>query len=237
MLKKFSMEKIKAVILDMDGVLVDTEPVHIESFKILLRDLQLNYDDAFLNSFVGHSVESNIRMIFQKMGKAVPEVISSELTRREAIYLDLLQQTDLRPLPGIFELVKICKKNNLALALATSSIREQVDVILEKLSSDRDGYHLDFREVLRVIVSGDQVKHKKPAADIYQQAVHRLKLKPEQCVAVEDSPAGIRSAKAAGILCLAIRNRYWNKDQLLEAQADWIVDSMTEIVSSLTNVK
>jgi HAD superfamily hydrolase (TIGR01509 family) len=220
----------------MDGVLVDTEPVHIESFKILLSDLQLNYDDAFLNSFVGHSVESNIRMIFQKMGKAVPEVISTELTRREAIYLDLLQKTDLSPLPGIPDLVTICKKKNLDMALATSSIREQVDTILEKLSLDRNGYSLDLRAMLKVIVSGDQVKHKKPAADIYLQAVRGLKLKAEQCVAVEDSPAGIRSARAAGIYCIALKNRYWNKEQLQEAQADWIVDSIGEIVTKLSSM-
>ncbi len=221
----------------MDGVLVDTEPVHLESFKILLKDLQLNYDDSFLNSLVGHSVESNMTMIFQKIGKAVPEIINAELTRRESIYLDLLQTSDLHPLPGISALLDICKKNKLELALATSSIREQVDTILEKLSGDSDGNLMNLKEDFKVIVSGDQVKHKKPAADIYLQAVHKLKLRPEQCAAVEDSPAGVKSAKMAGVYCIALRNRYWNKDQLLEAQADWIVDSIMEIVSALTSKK
>ena len=234
---KISFDKVKAVILDMDGVLVDTEPVHLESFKVLLKDLQLNYDDSFLNSLVGHSVESNMTMIFQKIGKAVPEIINAELTRRESIYLDLLQTSDLHPLPGIPALVDICKKNKLELALATSSIREQVDTILEKLSGDSDGNLMNLKENFKVIVSGDQVKHKKPAADIYLQAVHKLKLRPEQCAAVEDSPAGVKSAKMAGVYCVALRNRYWNKDQLLEAQADWIVDSIMEIVSALTSKK
>ncbi len=234
---KIPFDKIRAFILDMDGVLVDTEPVHLESFKILLRDLQLDFNDSFLNSLVGHSVESNITMIFQKIGKAVPEIINAELTRRESIYLDLLQTTDLHPLPGIPALVNICKKNKLELALATSSIREQVDTILEKLSLNFDGNVLSLKENLNVIVSGDQVRHKKPAADIYQQVVHKLKLKPEQCVAVEDSPAGVQSAKAASVHCIALGNRYWNKDQLHEAQADWIVDSIMEIVSALTSKK
>jgi beta-phosphoglucomutase-like phosphatase (HAD superfamily) len=234
---KISFDKIKAVILDMDGVLVDTEPIHLESFKILLADLQLDYDDSFLNSLVGHSVESNMTMIFQKIGRAVPEIINAEMARRESIYLDLLQTNDLHPLPGIPALVDICKKNKLELALATSSIREQVDTILEKLSGDSDGKVLNLKEILRVIVSGDQVKHKKPAADIYQQVVHKLKLKPEQCAAVEDSPAGVKSAKAAGVYCIALRNRYWNRDQLLEAQADCIADSIMEIVSVITSNK
>jgi len=221
----------------MDGVLVDTEPVHLESFKVLLKDLQLNYDDSFLNTLVGHSVESNMTMIFQKIGKAVPEIINAELTRRESIYLDLLRTNDLHPLPGIPALVAICKKNKVALALATSSIRDQVDTILEKLSGDSDGSLLNLKENFKVIVSGDQVKHKKPAADIYMQAVHELKLRPEQCAAVEDSPVGVKSAKMAGVYCIALSNRYWNKDQLLEAQADWIVDSIMEIVSALTSKK
>jgi beta-phosphoglucomutase-like phosphatase (HAD superfamily) len=197
----------------------------------------LNFDDSFLNSLVGHSVESNITMIFQKIGKAVPEIINAELTRRESIYLDLLQTTDLHSLPGITALVDICKKNRVNLALATSSVREQVDAILDKLSSDSGAPMLNFKESFNVIVSGDQVKHKKPAADIYQQVVHELKLKPEQCVAVEDSPAGVKSAKAAGVYCIALINRYWNKDQLQGAQADWIVDSIMEIVSQLARKK
>jgi beta-phosphoglucomutase-like phosphatase (HAD superfamily) len=231
---RFSFDKIKAIILDMDGVLVDTEPVHLESFRVLLADLQLDYDDSFLNSLVGHSVESNMTMIFQKIGKAVPEIINAEMARRESIYLDLLQATDLQSLPGIPALVDICIKNELVVALATSSIREQVDTILEKLSWAADGKVLNLKEIIKVIVSGDQVKHKKPAADIYQQVVHKLKLKPEQCAAVEDSPAGVQSAKMAGVYCIALKNRYWNNEQLLEAQADLIVDSISEIVSALT---
>jgi len=233
--EKITLDKTKAVILDMDGVLVDTEPVHIESFKVLLSDLRLEYDDAFLNSFVGHSVEDNIRQIFEKIGKAVPEVISAEMLRREAIYLDQLQKTDLRAVQGIPELIGLCKKNKLLLALATSSIHEQVDVILEKLSGDGDGQVRELKTMLKVIVSGDQVKHKKPAADIYEQVVHKLKLQPGQCAAVEDSPSGIRSARAAGVYCIALRNRYWNREQLQEAQADWIVDSIADLVSALSD--
>jgi beta-phosphoglucomutase-like phosphatase (HAD superfamily) len=234
--KNILAKGIKAVILDMDGVLVDTEPVHLESFKILLRDLQMDYDESLLNSFVGHSVESNIRVIFQKIGKAVPGVLSVEQARREAIYLDLLQKTDLHPLPGIPDLFTICKKNKLKLALATSSIREQVDTILEKLSRDFYDHLLDLNEVWNVIVSGDQVKHKKPAADIYEQVIGSLALKPAQCLAIEDSPSGIQSAKAAGVYCIALKNRYWLRDQLQEAQADWVVDSIGEIVSELTGL-
>jgi len=231
--KNIVFGKIKAVILDMDGVLVDTEPVHLDSFKILLSDLKVDYDDAFLNSLVGHSVEDNMYMIFQKIGRAAPEIINAELTRREAIYLDQLQNTELRPIAGIPELITVCRKNKLALGLATSSIREQVDAILEKLSSDKKNTAAERKEIFKVIVSGDQVRHKKPAPDIYQQVVQKLKLKTEQCVAVEDSPAGIQSAKAAGVNCIALQNRYWNTKQLEEAGADWIIESMAELVSKL----
>jgi beta-phosphoglucomutase-like phosphatase (HAD superfamily) len=227
------LEKIKAVVLDMDGILVDTEPLHIESFRILLNDLPLDYDDAFLHSFVGHSVESNMTTIFQKLGKAVPEVINTELERREAIYLEILKNSSLSPQPGLVELMDACRRFSLVLALATSSVMEQVDVILDKISAAGDGRLSGFKDMLRVIVSGDQVRHKKPAPDIYQKVVQLLKIKPEYCMAVEDSPAGIRSAKAAGVYCIALQNRYWKREQLQEARADGIVESLNDLVLKL----
>ena len=218
-----SIRMIKACILDMDGVIVDTEPIQLEAFRLFLNDYDIQISEKFLESLVGYSVQDNMLDIKQKFFQDKVFDISSAIRKRNGIYLKMIAQQKLEPLPGVMELISFCKKKNVKLALASSSDRQQVDTIMNRLVKN-------FLIVFNAIVTGDDVLNKKPAPDIYLQVVKQLKLHSESCLSFEDSHAGVKSAKAAGVKCFAVRNRYAEEKYL--RKADRIIDTIQEALNN-----
>ena len=228
------MTEPAALILDMDGVLVDTEPIHIDSFRQYIADLKINASEAFLEGLVGHSVESNIVEVNQTFlgERSVP--VAEGVKRREKLYLDLLKQSDVQPMSGLEHLITVCRDFRIPLGLATSSIREQVEVILDKLTGTSQ-FGFDYHALFSVVMTGEDVKVKKPDKEIYKKTVDALGLLPQKCWAIEDSGAGIRSARAAGLICLALKNQYIKPEDL--AKADEIIGSLTEAANKIKDHK
>lgn len=225
------MDKIvankEAVILDMDGVLVDTEPIHVRSFEAFLKKLDVNYNMDDLHALVGHSIDENIKTINRKYLKDNPLPVAEGVRQRNEIYMNILRQENIIPLPGIVDLVDFCGHYDLKLALATSSTMAEVDIILEQLK-DRDGNTIELRSYFQSIVTGDMVAQKKPAPDIYLKTLENLKAAPEKALTIEDSKSGVQSAKTAGITVIGLPNQYHNADAL--SRADALVDSVEDVV-------
>ncbi len=220
--------QIKALVLDMDGVLVDTEPLHMEAFRRYLQKLGLPHDDGYLFSFIGFSVPDNMRNVFHRFYEnPSEEMIAQGIRERDAIYLQLLRDTPLHPLPGIRELIDICQKQNLKIALASSSDREQIMTIFENLKRTSQGT-FDPLAIFDLVLSGEDVAQRKPHPAIYQRTTEMLGVAPEMALAIEDSPAGVQSAKQAGLLCLALKSKFI-EPQKLEA-ADALLDSVNDAV-------
>ncbi|MDZ7342840.1 MAG: HAD family phosphatase [candidate division KSB1 bacterium] len=215
---------IKACILDMDGVIVDTEPIQLEAFRRFLNDYHLQVSTEFLDGLVGYSVQDNMADIKKKFFIDKEFDIASAIRRRNEIYLQMIAQQQLSPLPGVLELIDFCQQRKIKLAVASSSDRQQVDTIMNRLVQN-------YRSVFHAVVTGDDVIHKKPAPDIYLQVVEQLQLPAASCLAFEDSRAGVESAKAAGVICFAVRNRYAEERYL--QQADRVIDSILEALDIL----
>ena len=211
----------------MDGVLVDSEPIHSQSFEMLLNKLNIPYTEEFVRDLVGHSVDNNIKTINKEYLSKDPLNIDEGIKTRDALYLSLISDQELKPLDGIEELIILSKQKSIKLGLASSSVREQVDAILSNLSRNSI-HHIDFQTVFDVIVAGDDVSQKKPAPDIYHKAIQDLGVDRNNCIAIEDSRAGITSAKANEIACIALRNQYLKENELLKA--DIVVNSIKEVV-------
>lgn len=224
-IKKLLQNKsiIKAVILDMDGVLVDSEPYHVQSFKIMMDELNLDYDDSVVHSFIGHSIESNVQSINEQFMQGRELNLKEAVAHRDKIYLNLIKMADLKPLPGICELIETCQKKDITLALASSSIREQVDEIIKSLSR----YNCKLNSMFSSIVTGDDVQNRKPDPEIYDKTLQNLKLSANQCLAIEDSPAGVQSAKSAGLYCIALKSIFINPEDL--NGADLLIDNILDI--------
>jgi HAD superfamily hydrolase (TIGR01509 family) len=214
---------IKACILDMDGVIVDTEPIQLEAFRLFLNDYQIQVNEEFLHSLVGYSIQDNMADIKERFFNDKEFDIALAIKRRNALYLKMIAQQKLEPLPGVMELISFCQQKNLKLALASSSDRQQVDTIMNRLIKN-------FRSIFEVVVTGDDVKNKKPAPDIYLRVVEQLKLPATSCLAFEDSRAGVESAKTAGVICFAVRNRYAEEKYL--QKADRVTDSIQDAIDN-----
>jgi len=210
---------IKACILDMDGVIVDTEPIQLEAFRVFLNDYHIQVSKEFLDGLVGYSIQDNMADIKKIFFLNKEFDIASAIKRRNALYLKMIAQQKLTPLPGVIELIAFCQQKNVKLALASSSDQQQVDTIMNRLVKN-------YRSVFQAVVTGDDVIHKKPAPDIYFRVVEQLKLPAASCVAFEDSRAGVESGRAAGVICFAIRNRYAEEKYL--QKADRVIDSIQE---------
>jgi len=220
------LTRCHAVIFDMDGVLVDSEPIHAQSFRVFLTNLKIPFTESFIDDLVGYSIDHNIKTINQTFLTERPLDVAEGVKARDAVYMDLLKKEKLKPLGGVEPLIHICRKRKIRLALASSSVREQVDQILNNLSG-RNSDPVDFREVFDVTVSGDEVRQKKPAPDIYRRALDLLDVQAADCLAIEDSEAGILSARANDIFCFALRNPYLKEEKA--RLADKIIDSIEEV--------
>jgi HAD superfamily hydrolase (TIGR01509 family) len=214
---------MRACILDMDGVVVETESIHTESFRVFLNKLNIPFTEAFLKSLVGYSAENNMERIRTELKGGDKLNVQTALKERDELYLNLLTGVKLEPEPGILSLISYCQKNAIKLALASSSGYQQVKTIIERLFSGQF-------DLFNTIVTGDDVEHKKPAPDIYQKTVNNLSVPAKACLAFEDSGAGVRSAKAAGVYCFAIRNPFALDKEL--GLADKIIDSVQQAVDN-----
>jgi beta-phosphoglucomutase-like phosphatase (HAD superfamily) len=225
--------RASAIVLDMDGVLVDTEPLHLQSFRDYLTELGIDYEEAFLESFIGYSVEENLKTINRKFlsGREIP--IPEAVKRRDAFFIGLLNRTPLEPARGFDAIISRSRRLNFRLALASSSVNEHIEIILDNLSRhSTDGNH--YRAFFAAVTGGDEVRHKKPEPDIYNLTVEKLNLSAGECVAVEDSYAGILSAKKAGLSVIGLRNPYIDESKL--AEADAVIDSLQEIAEAIDPV-
>ncbi len=224
--------KIKALIFDMDGVLVDTEPIHVKAFQMFMDSLNLDYEPEYIHSFVGYSIDQNVRKINQDLLQGREISVPDGVRQRDEIYISLLKETLREPLPGIMELFEFCNTRGIVTALASSSWKDQVELVLALLAKNGS----DLRPLFQSIVHGDHVKNRKPAPDIYLHMIQSLGIAAENCWAIEDSGAGVQSAKAAGIHVIGLSSPYNNPQQL--QPADKIVTSIFDAeiyLESLTN--
>ncbi len=182
-----------AVLWDMDGTLVDTEPYWIESEYALVEKYGGTWNDAHAMNLVGNDLLDSGRYIREHGGIDVePSIIVEELLDRVVSLVE--QQVPWRP--GAVELLADLRANDVRCALVTMSYRRFVDPILQQLPED----------TFEVVVTGDAVSQGKPHPEPYLKAAAILGVEPSETVAVEDSNTGARSAEAAGCTVLVVPN-------------------------------
>jgi HAD superfamily hydrolase (TIGR01509 family) len=207
---------IDAVVFDLDGVIVDSEHVWDEVRQRLAEERGGRWHDRASRDMMGMSSVEWSRYMHDVIGlEETPEEINAEVVRRlEAIYRERLPL-----IPGAVEAVEALAER-WPLGLASSSNRGLIDFVLQVSSLDR---------YFRATVSSEEVPRGKPAPDVYLEAARRLEAAPERCAAIEDSEAGIRSAKASGMRVIAIPNPHFPPPaEALEA-ADVVLDSVAEL--------
>ena len=203
---------IQAVIFDLDGLMVDSEPLHHRAFNLLLKRHGVDYQfetEEYGKCFVGIPVIYNVDYLKKRFGlRGNPLDIIAE---REEIFEGLIADPkNLIVMPGLFPLLDEVRVRGLSSAVASGSPRNQVDTMLRGMG---------IVERFRAVVGGDDVAKTKPAPDVYLRAAKLLGIAPTSCVALEDSATGVTAAKAAGLTAIAVPNRYTAHQDLSHADA------------------
>lgn len=210
------MLALKGFIFDMDGVLVDSEPAHIQQEERSFARHGVVLDETELSRFTGTTQRYMWNAIKTKYGLA--DSVDCLMADHRQQLMNVFNSTPLPPMPGVKQLLVTLKEAGLPCAVASSSPRELVELILRKA-----GLQLFFKE----IVCGDEVKHSKPDPEIFLTAAKRLGIPPSSCVVVEDSAHGVAAAKAAKMFCVGLRNP--NSGQQDLSAADFCVHHHSEI--------
>ena len=190
-------KKIKAVLFDMDGVLVDSEAYIFEAVRLMFAEygVQVRPEDAL--PFVGTGENSYIAGIGSANGFEVK--IERDKARVYQIYKEITRGK-LKSLPGTADFIRQCQEKGIKIAVASSADRVKIDINLREIGLPADAFD--------AIVSGEEVERKKPFPDIYLLAAKKLGVEPEVCLVVEDAVSGVAAAKAAGAMCLALTTSF-----------------------------
>jgi HAD superfamily hydrolase (TIGR01509 family) len=204
---------IKAVIFDMDGVLVDSEPAHAQAWTDVLTSLGCHLPEGWYREWFG--ISDHI-MAPQLMDRYHLDIPLADLRKRKHERAMHLLAHKVEPFPGVPE--ALCTFNHLRRAMCTSSSIAEVNIVFRRISLGCS---------FEVMITSEDVKNKKPAPDAYLLAADRLHLTPGECVVVEDTGTGIAAARRAGMQVIAVRNS--QPDRLLY-DAHAIVDTTPDAV-------
>jgi HAD superfamily hydrolase (TIGR01509 family) len=212
---------IKGVLFDMDGVLVDSEHFICKAAIMMFSELGVIVSPEDFQPFVGMGENRYIGGVAEQHGIDVD--IEQAKARTYEIYEKIVREK-LSPLPGAHEFISKCRDKGLKLALATSADTIKMEVNLKEIGLSRDSFD--------AIITGLDVRKKKPFPDIYLQAAENLSLKPGDCLVVEDAVSGIKAGKDAGCRCLALTTSF---DAAALKEADWICDSLMNVPEEVLN--
>lgn len=207
----------KCVIFDMDGVIIDSEPIHQKCERRMFQMLGINVSESEHNAFMGTTDETWWSWLGSKY--KLPIKIDEVIQLKKILYLEHLKQdTYIKPIPFVSELIADLYKDNFSLALASSSPHEQIDYILSSF---------ELKYFFKIIISGEDVKEGKPSPEIFLKASELLGIPPESCIVIEDSYNGVMAAKSANMKCIGFNNPNSGNQDL--GKADQIINSFKEI--------
>lgn len=184
---------IQTVIFDMDGVIVDTEPVHHHAYMQHFRQLSIEVSPEMYASFTGNSTK-NIYEKLKKQFQLEANVLTLVEAKRQLFNEAFDQKEDLYLLDGVLDLIQDLHQNGMQLVLASSSAKVTIERIFARFNLNP---YFSYK------VSGEDFPNSKPHPAIFEHAAWLAKTPTENCIIIEDSTNGIKAAKAAGIYCIA----------------------------------
>ncbi|MFW5787067.1 MAG: HAD family hydrolase [Bacillota bacterium] len=206
---------IEAVIFDMDGVIIDSEPLHYEVNQEIFEELKINIDKKEYSRYIGVSNTEMWKDIIKryKLNYSLKELVEIQKQKN----LQHLKQGKLNTVPGVNKLIKNLHNRNIKLALASSSPPELIETALKLFN---------LGKYFSVIESGENVKNGKPEPDIFLKTASLLNINKNNIIIIEDSHNGVLAANKAGIKCVGFKNENSGNQDL--SKADFIIDNFDQ---------
>jgi len=215
------MNKLYGLIFDVDGVIADTETINARVSIKVFADF-FGIEGVVRKDFeagLGRAAEEYVKAGARTHGlEPTEEQIKQATQIRQQYFLKVLSEEPLEPFPGVLELMdKAILREDFRAAIATSGTLEKSRAVLQATK-------VPYQKM--VYVNGDHVKNKKPDPELFLLAAERIGIEPSSCVVIEDTPNGIRAAKAAGAKCIAVTN---SVSIINLYEADLVCDSLERI--------
>ena len=210
---------LKAIIFDCDGVIADTEPLHLAAFKQTLADEGIHLTDKqYYEEYLALDDRGCFKKAYSHYTKKLSARKLAALIARKSQYFEPVLEKNLKLLPGVAEFIKTASQSY-PLAIASGARRQEIELILN---------YGQLKDYFQVIISTEDVVNGKPHPESFLRACENVKridysITPASCLVIEDSFHGVHAAKAAGMKCLAVTNSY-AREHLSEA--DLIVESL-----------
>ena len=186
---------LKAIIFDMDGVIVDTEPQHLRAMieAAATFDAALTYD--YCTKFIGCNLHDTLAMLTVDYPQIEPTMFTKLFDEKK---IEIKQNEGLIPIAGTIALIRSLPSHNIKAAIASSSAPHEIKLVVDNLG---------LSDYIDVIVSGSMVKHSKPEPDIFLLAAEQLGVSTQECIIIEDSMNGSIAAMCANIPCIGFQNK------------------------------
>ena len=209
---------VKAVIFDMDGLLIDSEPFWRQSHKTVLAAYGHEVTEDDVRAAAGKRTADQVAIWQERFGFTEP---SNEAVT-DQIVDDVIKaiHTHGKPLAGVNQLIKELHVHNMPLAVASSSSERLINVVLDRLG---------VKDYMQAVHSGENEKRGKPFPDVFLATARSLGVRPEDCLVFEDSLNGVKAAIAAGMRCIAVPEEPYEAQAFIDAQAERIISSLEEI--------
>lgn len=215
---------LKAVIFDMDGLMIDTENVTYECYVKILKKRHLSMSKEFYTTLLGKPMPVSSKLIYEEYGEDFP---NDEISKEVHSMMDQKFAEEGVPLKdGLIELLDYLKLHRYKTMIATSSNRERVNALLKQ-----NGI-LDYFDD---VICGDEVEHGKPAPDVFINACHKLKINPQEALVLEDSEAGIQAAYSANISVICIPDMKY-PDNEYQQKTTCILNSLKDVIHYIDNL-
>jgi beta-phosphoglucomutase family hydrolase len=206
---------IKAVIFDLDGVLVESEHLHIEAEKQTLLKYGVQISSEELHRYTGTTASFMFTELIRRY--KLNTTFKKIFDEKEKILFKLLKN-NVKPTKGVMHLLIKLKRENIKLAVASSSHKKLINYLLEQI---------DIAGCFDFVVSSEDVAYGKPDPEIFLKAASGLSVGLDECLVIEDSKLGVEAAKKAGMKCVGYRNPHSGDQDLSEA--DIVIDSFSKL--------
>lgn len=212
---------LKAVLFDFNGVMLNDEALHQALLEeVLLGENLRPQPDDYWQFCLGRSDRTCLELILKKQGRFVTAEQLDQLVAQKAVaYQSRLAALPELPLfPGLLELVQQLRALPVTLAIVSGALRQEITGVLQQAG---------LADSFALVIAAEDVAHSKPAPDGYRTALTRLGLKPEECLAIEDTYNGLEAAKQAGISAMGVAHTH--PFHMLQRRANWVVDSLSDL--------
>ncbi|MEM8527723.1 MAG: HAD family phosphatase [Bacteroidota bacterium] len=207
----------QTIIFDMDGVIVESEPIYRAVSNRYFATLGIKISDEVYETFVGASAHENLTYV--KQNYSVEPSVAEMIQALRAAYLEEVKTMEFLPIvPNTRALIELLQNTDYQLILASSANRKNINLVLDRL---------ELTDVFEHKVSGAELPKSKPDPAIFLKAAELGKVAPKNCLVIEDSRHGVTAAKAAGMSCVGYQNPYSGNQDL--SHADAVVKNMNEI--------